>query len=751
MRQLIKSFLWIGSLALGLQSAWAFSLLGPEANGGDAWQINANGYNPLANGDVPPYFLDPLGPGYEGSKGIGPKNLGEGYRRNTPWMYYTFDASFGDYFGSNGEVAVEQAFGILNNLTNVDSYSQDLSVFPLNSVSLNYQAQALGLIDLKSVTLSLLVEQLGLADAIRYTWALHDRRTLAGCTGSCPLCLEYLVIMRNFDFFPTPLDQSQYSAYVNNELYNYTIYEDCNGPGSPPTADAFEIPTDPINNNPPVASGNGEADLFDLLGGYFFTGLTRDDVAGLRWLYSTNNYDTPSVQYVESPAAGSTVISGGGGLTFTNLNAPFQLTTSNLTALVLASATNNPAALQTLYPGLVISSVITNYNGTFTYTFANVETNSFSTNTTVQYQIQTITITPPFVFGNPPTTTTNTSSYTTQSNLVSGDFFLIPSNTCGLDVLQVLATNVTAITNTPATVTNIAGSTTNYITTKLVFLSTNYTLLVAACEFLNNNGGTNSNAGDYQGIGRMQFVRVSDDNYDYQTGQFIQPITNQYTMVVNINYQAVAQTFQRVVTTPDFVFSAKDMASGPNSGDWVQPFDRIVTFDSSNAPPSLAGPGTISAGVSNVISFDKVGPVFNNESPSFLNGPGGANYPYLVWGSFDGTTNAPVVYPNGTSIANLAAEALIQISPPSSNLLVYTNSVGFVSTNIFSATGGTSPYTWTLAPTSAGLPPGLNLSPGGVISGAPAQSGTFDGIVIQMTDSSYPANVVDTTYSLTIN
>ena len=114
----------------------------------------------------------------------------------------------------------------------------------------------------------------------------------------------------------------------------------------------------------------------------------------------------------------------------------------------------------------------------------------------------------------------------------------------------------------PGNVTNIAGSTTNYITTKLVFLSTNYTLLVAACEFLNNNGGTNSNAGDYQGIGRMQFVRVSDDNYDYQTGQFIQPITNQYTMVVNINYQAVAQTFQRVVTTPDFVFSAKDMASG---------------------------------------------------------------------------------------------------------------------------------------------------------------------------------------------
>ncbi len=45
-------------------------------------------------------------------------------------------------------------------------------------------------------------------------------------------------------------------------------------------------------------------------------------------------------------------------------------------------------------------------------------------------------------------------------------------------------------------------------------------------------------------------------------------------------------------------------------------------------------------------------------------GPSGASRTGFLWGSFDGTTNAPVVYPNGTSLENLANEAVIQISPP---------------------------------------------------------------------------------------
>jgi len=79
----------------------------------------------------------------------GPKNLGEGYRLNTAVLYYTFDPSFA-YFGSTGEAAVQQAFDMMNSLTNVDSYSPNLTEFPLNSQSVNYSAATWGLMDLKS-------------------------------------------------------------------------------------------------------------------------------------------------------------------------------------------------------------------------------------------------------------------------------------------------------------------------------------------------------------------------------------------------------------------------------------------------------------------------------------------------------------------------------------------------------------------------------------------------------------------------
>ncbi len=99
-------------------------------------------------------------------------------------MYYAFDASFSDYFGSNGEFAVQQAFDLLNGVMNgqgnnalylysptnglrgdtngspaitlfptnsLDNYSANLTEFPFNSEGENYTASALGLLDVKSI------------------------------------------------------------------------------------------------------------------------------------------------------------------------------------------------------------------------------------------------------------------------------------------------------------------------------------------------------------------------------------------------------------------------------------------------------------------------------------------------------------------------------------------------------------------------------------------------------------------------
>lgn len=734
MLQSLKKFLWIALLVFGLQTSWAYSLLGPVANGSeDTYQQVEIGYNPMT-GVGPPFFGDLLN--------TGPKNIGEGYRLNTPVLYYTFDPSFDSFFGSDGEVAVRKAFDIMNSLTNVDNYSTNLSEFPLNSQGVNFQARALGIRDLKSTTLQLLLEQMGLADSVRYTWALFDRYNPPGST--CPQGgpangYTYEVIQRNYDITATPLnfnapDVGQYSPYVNGELYTYFIFDNCDAPGaSPGTADAIEFPVDRLTFNPPVASGLGEDGLPT---GSFYNGLTRDDVAGLRYLMSSNNVFAPGSGYLESSAGGSVATSGGGGATI-----PEQITTFNLSVLQF----EDPNTLQTLVPNIVITSVTTNVvNGvtTFTYTFGNVVTNSFSTNTTVQ--ILTTNIAP--VNGAPigsPAITNVTLSQKFQTNLISGDFFVVPTNSCGITVVSTVSTNVTTTTNTFLYNTNTPGQ---LLSESLIVYSTNHVLSVLLCTNSSAGATSNSVVGDFQGIERVQFVPVADNNYDYLTAQFITPITNQYTMVKILNGQASTVTFQRVVTRPDIIFLGANLSVGGND---TLPFFNalsrtIPNFINSRTAANFSGPGIIDPTTSPItITFNTIGPVFNNASPALLSGPGGAGR-FLIWGSFDATTNAPIVYPNGTSLANLAAEALFQISPTT----LPNGSHGVSYHVVLSVTGGRSPYTWSLASTSGGLPAGLNLSSSGVISGTPTQGGTFD-VTVQVNDSS--ARSVQMDYSITIN
>ena len=124
-------------------------------------------------------------------------------------------------------------------------------------------------------------------------------------------------------------------------------------------------------------------------------------------------------------------------------------------------------------------------------------------------------------------------------------------------------------------------------------------------------GGVTNGPGLREGIEKMQFVRA---DYDSLLGQFFQPITNIFTTVMVTNSQAVNQTFQRVVTTPDFIFSAADIAAGPNTpappNPDVETIDRNLNFDQTNVLPGLAGPGLITP--STTIIFDKVGPVYFN-------------------------------------------------------------------------------------------------------------------------------------------
>src|SRR5947209_8868341 len=144
MLRFLKKFAWAGLLAGTVQGAFGFSMLGPF----DSWQVTQLGYQTGFlgfNEPHPPGVIDlPLG---------GPMNLGEEYRWNIPVLYYSFDQNFLDYFGSNGVAAIDKAIAILNGLTNVSSYSPDLSEVPQETTRINYREQGLGHLDLKSATL----------------------------------------------------------------------------------------------------------------------------------------------------------------------------------------------------------------------------------------------------------------------------------------------------------------------------------------------------------------------------------------------------------------------------------------------------------------------------------------------------------------------------------------------------------------------------------------------------------------------
>jgi hypothetical protein len=766
MPRLLKKLACLALLAVSVltgERARAFALLGPF---NEAYQVIVIGYQT---------------PGDIGA----PKNLGEEYRHNMPIMYYSFDANFLDYFGSNGVAAVDSAIAILNNLTNVSSFSHDLNEFPLQATRENYLAEALGLADVKTHALKSMVEQMGLAEPERYVWTLNDRAQIPN-SPPCPAGYVYQVIMRNFDPVPTSLNQFQASPYVNGTLYSYFVTEACTGPAT--LAVTLPFPVDPLD-----FTFTAVASITGVGAGQFHTGLTRDDAGGLRYLISPQRFN------FESSGTNSQAV-------VTN-PIPQLLFTSNLTLFASQALTNDPVTLGTLYPTIniinssnyfvngfttnvttyftnypwdpvgtvphaktatnLVPTVFTRFNHVFGNLFLLSQTSTGST------LVQTTEIPPAtnhafvtsqtdkigngnggFSTGGGATniTTNTTLSTSLVSGVVAGDYFILPTNICGVQLVQDQLAYVTTTTNLLSSVTN-STSVTNAVgvTNAGTFLIVNqyainyftnhvFVALEANCV----PGG----AALFGGVDRFTFVRR---DFDSLLGRFFATITNNYVLNSLTNNTVVPEPIQRTVSNPDFLFSARDLSSGQTGASVYPPIgggilSRDINFNQSLKSLVLAGPGTIDP--STTISFNKVGPEFLNFAPSAFSpgtsqaGAGG----YVNLGSFDASTNAPIVYPNGTSIGNLENAALIGISP----LSLPGGTVGVAyraNSPTFIATGGQAPYVWSLAPGSPGLPPGLFLLPDGTLGGTPTQDGTFDFTVL-VTDAG--GRSVERPYSITI-
>ncbi|MBU6411210.1 MAG: putative Ig domain-containing protein, partial [Verrucomicrobia bacterium] len=349
-------------------------------------------------------------------------------------------------------------------------------------------------------------------------------------------------------------------------------------------------------------------------------------------------------------------------------------------------------------------------------------------------------------------------------NQPSGEYFTLPPTQCGWQFYCqppgfTISSNVTVIATATNTATGFVGS------QSIVEFFTNHVYLAFPITCTASVPGTNV----YQGIGKFRFVEA---DYDSDFGQTFHPFTNYYTMVMVTNSQLVTENFQRVITAPDFQFSAADFAGGATTPGVGYYEYRITTTgvgaggttanftqdaQQPNTPPQ-AGPGVIEPGVGAPtvdIVLNNVGPIYLNflqnlnANPFFVDetnettqGPNA-----MALGSFDGSTNPPVIYPVGTSLLNLQNEMLVRISPTA--LADGTNGVPYGPVT-FSATGGyfTQPYSWSASNLPQGLTMTSNSNSTGTLEGTPTQSGTFD-VVVTMTDVN--ARAVTWNYTITIH
>jgi hypothetical protein len=264
MRKFLRN-VWLGVFLAGsVQQAGAFALHGQW----EGWMTPNEGYQlPFDVG--------------------GPMNLGEEYRWNLPLITYGFDESFLNYFGPKGVAEVEKALKVLMDLPLCSQMSEQLKEFPLDTRRFNHRARALYLFDLKSFVLGAMLEELGVAPAERYVWTLRSRVLINNIPVS-------IVMKRNFE----PVYPYAPSAYVNGTLYTYLILQTW---ATPVAYEAVEFEVDP--SLPSVSSvsaacmwgGNGNRS-FGATGifvnnepGLFYTGLTRDDVGAIRYLYRPQN------------------------------------------------------------------------------------------------------------------------------------------------------------------------------------------------------------------------------------------------------------------------------------------------------------------------------------------------------------------------------------------------------------------------------------------------------------------------------
>jgi hypothetical protein len=176
----------------------------------------------------------------------------------------------------------------------------------------------------------------------------------------------------------------------------------------------------------------------------------------------------------------------------------------------------------------------------------------------------------------------------------------------------------------------------------------NYETLLPGVSRIDTNADLLVNGALRPGIDKITFLQHSSGTNPWD---FL-PMTNLYTDTYITNGSVMQQQVQRVVNQPDFLFCAGDAGTEYPA---LFPFARSGTSNwINNAPlngnPAGAGPGVIQPPVR--ITLDKLGQILG----TFGSGLQENNYDASIfWGTYDGSTNPPVIYPLPQSGTNQLA------------------------------------------------------------------------------------------------
>ena len=267
-------------------------------------------------------------------------------------------------------------------------------------------------------------------------------------------------------------------------------------------------------------------------------------------------------------------------------------------------------------PGRLATNITYETNAAIWYrhAFGNVITNTYYTNgwmTILQTNISTTACRP---FAPAGSICTNITQKTIFTNFVNGDYFLLTTNSgCGFFPISTQLVRVLIETNTPVAATNAQEATNifnqEYSESNVTYF-TNHVLVVypVPCE--------NDSVAMRQGMDRVQFIRR---DYDSLLERYFHPVTNSYVLYAVTNNQIIPEHFHRVVTRPDFVFSAEERQAGNAWFGWgfrQAPHYFTPTNAADPNPDKVLGPGTLEAPL--FIEFNKVGPLLVNVYNPFL-------------------------------------------------------------------------------------------------------------------------------------